>query len=158
MKCPYCNKDDDRVVDSRSSDDGFAIRRRRVCDACGRRYTTYERIESPKVKVVKRDGARVPFERGRIKEGLERACWKRPIPEATLETIVSDVEHHIAQNYESEVESRVLGELLMDRLRELDQVAYVRFASVYRKFNDAKDFADEVRPMLGDEGAEQPEA
>ncbi len=148
MKCPYCQVDNDRVIDSRASEDGCAIRRRRECSGCRRRYTTYERVERTTVKVIKKDGARVPFDRNKIKQGLEKACWKRPISEATLEAMVNDLENHVEMNFEMEVESDYLGELLMDRLRELDQVAYVRFASVYREFKDARDFVAELRPML----------
>ena len=107
-------------------------------------------MERTSVKVVKKDGARVPFDRNRLKQGLEKACWKRPIADSKLEAIVSDVENRVEASYESEVESRLLGELVMERLRELDQVAYVRFASVYRQFKDARDFVDELRPMLSD--------
>ena len=152
MKCPFCQADNDRVIDSRASEDGFAIRRRRQCQACKRRFTTYERVERTTIRVVKKDGARVPFDRNKLKQGLEKACWKRPIPGAELETIVSDIENHLETHFESEVESRYLGELVMERLRGLDQVAYVRFASVYRQFEDAHDFVDELRPMLSESG------
>ncbi len=150
MKCPYCHVDDDRVVDTRSSDDGLAIRRRRECHQCKHRFTTYEYVERTTVKVVKKDGARVPFDREKLKQGLEKACWKRPISDAKIEGVVSEVENHIAANFESEVESRAIGELVMQQLRELDQVAYVRFASVYRQFEDAHDFVDELTPMLSE--------
>jgi transcriptional repressor NrdR len=148
MKCPYCQSDHDRVIDSRASDDGCAIRRRRQCLACKRRYTTFERVERASIRVVKRDGARVGFDRNKLKQGLEKACWKRPISGAKLEAIVSAIENDVETHFESEVDSRYLGELVMRHLRELDQVAYVRFASVYRQFQDAYDFADEIRPML----------
>ncbi len=151
MKCPYCQSDNDRVIDSRESEDGFAIRRRRQCSDCRRRYTTYERVERTSVKVVKKDGARVPFDRDRLKEGLEKACWKRPISDTKLEAIISKVENQVEMNFDSEVESRYLGELVMRYLRELDQVAYVRFASVYRRFTDVRDFVEELRPMLSDQ-------
>ncbi|MGQ9575974.1 MAG: transcriptional regulator NrdR [Thermoguttaceae bacterium] len=150
MKCPYCQVDNDRVLDSRASEDGFATRRRRECLACKRRYTTYERVERTTIKVIKKDGARVPFDRDKIKKGLEKACWKRPISDAQLEAIVSAVESHIEANFDSEVESRYLGELVMQHLRKLDQVAYVRFASVYRRFEDVRDFVEELRPMLAE--------
>ena len=150
MRCPFCQADQDRVTDSRASEDGFAIRRRRQCLACKRRYTTYERIERTQLKVVKKDGARVPYDRDRLKQGLEKACWKRPISDSRLEAIVRDVENDIETQFESEVESRYLGELVMRRLRDLDQVAYVRFASVYRQFEDVHDFVDELRPMLSE--------
>ncbi len=150
MNCPFCQVDNDRVIDSRASEDGCAIRRRRQCQACRRRFTTYERVERATIKVVKKDGARVPFDRNKIKQGLEKACWKRPIPVAKLEAIVSEIENHVETNFDSEVESRHLGELVMQHLRKLDQVAYVRFASVYRQFQDAHDFVDELTPMLSE--------
>lgn len=152
MKCPFCQADNDRVIDSRASEDGFATRRRRECLACKRRYTTYERVERTAMKVVKKDGARVPFDRNKLKLGLEKACWKRPISDARLEAIVSEIENHIETNFDSEVQSRYIGELMMQQLRELDQVAYVRFASVYRQFEDVQDFVDELKPMLGERG------
>jgi transcriptional repressor NrdR len=148
MKCPFCRVDNDRVIDSRASEDGFAIRRRRECLDCRRRYTTYERIEEWAIKVVKKDGSRTPFERDKIKRGLEKACWKRPISEEQIETIVSAIESEIYANFESEVQSQTLGELVMRHLRQLDQVAFVRFASVYREFKDVRDFVDELEPML----------
>jgi transcriptional repressor NrdR len=150
MKCPFCQADNDRVIDSRASEDGFATRRRRECLGCKRRYTTYERVERTTMKVVKKDGARVPFDRNRLKLGLEKACWKRPISDAKLEAIVSDTENNIEAHFDSEVESRYIGELVMQQLRELDQVAYVRFASVYRQFEDVQDFVEELKPMLTD--------
>jgi transcriptional repressor NrdR len=148
MKCPYCRGDNDRVIDSRASQDSFAIRRRRECLCCRRRYTTYERIEEPAIKVVKKDGVRVPFERDKIKRGLEKACWKRPISDEQIEAVVTAVENDVHANFDTEVESRYLGELVMRHLRQLDQVAFVRFASVYREFKDVRDFVDELEPML----------
>lgn len=148
VKCPFCQCDNDRVADTRASQDGSAIRRRRQCLACKRRYTTYERIEGTAVKIVKKDGAREPFDHSKIKRGLERACWKRPIGDAQLEAIVAAVENDVEANFESEVESRHLGELVMQQLREVDEVAYVRFASVYRQFKDVHDFVSELKPML----------
>ncbi|GAB4138284.1 transcriptional regulator NrdR [Thermopirellula anaerolimosa] len=148
MKCPYCKYDDDHVIDSRVVEDGTAIRRRRECNLCGRRFTTYERLERRPVKVVKRDGSRVPFDRIKLKSGLEKACWKRPVSDAQLERIVNLIEQQIEADFESEVESRHIGEMAMQHLRDLDQVAYVRFASVYRRFEDAVDFVEEIRPML----------
>jgi transcriptional repressor NrdR len=150
MKCPFCQADNDRVIDSRASDDGSAIRRRRKCLACKRRYNTCERVERKAIKVVKKDGARVPFDRNKLKLGLEKACWKRPVSDVKLEEIVTETENYIEANFESEVESRSIGELVMQQLRELDQVAYVRFASVYRQFEDVRDFVEELRPMLGE--------
>ena len=150
MKCPFCHADNDKVIDSRASEDGAATRRRRQCNDCKRRYTTYERVERTTIRVVKKDGTRVPFDRIRLKQGLEKACWKRPISDADIESVVTEVENYIEANCESEVESRYLGEIVMEQLRDLDQVAYVRFASVYREFKDARDFVDELRPMLTD--------
>ena len=140
--------DNDRVIDSRACQDGYAIRRRRQCLKCKRRYTTYERIEESAIKVVKKDGSRVPFSRDKIKYGLERACWKRPIADRDIERTVAAIENDVYSSFESEIESRRLGELVMDHLRELDEVAFVRFASVYRQFADAGDFVDELRPFL----------
>lgn len=148
MKCPYCRKDNDRVIDSRASQDGFAIRRRRECLSCRRRYTTYERIEEQAIKVVKKDGVREPFEREKIRRGLEKACWKRAISDEQMEAVVSAVEGDVYANFDAEIDSRSLGELVMKHLRQLDQVAFVRFASVYREFKDVRDFVDELEPML----------
>lgn len=150
MKCPSCHSDNDRVIDSRSSEDGFAIRRRRECLACRRRYTTYERIERTAVKIIKKDGSREPFNHAKIKQGLEKACWKRPVSDAQLEGIIASVENDLETNFEAEVDSRRVGELLMQYLRDVDQVAYVRFASVYRQFEDVHDFVSELRPMLAE--------
>ncbi|MCE9553458.1 MAG: transcriptional regulator NrdR [Planctomycetes bacterium] len=148
MRCPFCRSDNDRVIDSRASEDSFAIRRRRECLDCRRRYTTYERIEERAIKVIKKDGARVPFEREKLKSGIEKACWKRPVSDAQIEGLISEIENDVLTNYDAEVDSRYLGEQVMIRLRELDQVAYVRFASVYRQFKDVRDFVDELEPML----------
>jgi transcriptional repressor NrdR len=156
VKCPFCHEDNDRVIDSRAAAEGAAIRRRRQCLACRHRYTTYEQVERTSIKVVKKDGVRVPFDPARIKLGLEKACWKRPISDARLDEIVAAVENQVEADFEVEVESRYLGELVMQHLRKLDQVAYVRFASVYRRFKDVHDFVDELRPMLSEaEGREQ---
>ena len=148
MKCPFCRKDNDRVIDSRASQDSFAIRRRRECLSCKRRYTTYERIEEQAIKVVKKDGIREPFERDKIRKGLEKACWKRAVSDDQIETVVAAIEADILANFDAEVDSRYLGELVMKELRQLDQVAFVRFASVYREFKDVRDFVDELEPML----------
>ena len=140
--------DNDRVIDSRASQDGLAIRRRRECLACERRYTTYERPEDVTVKVIKKDGARVPFDREKIRQGLERACWKRPISGAQIDAAVDRIENDVYASFDAEVESRELGLVVMEHLRDLDEVAFVRFASVYRQFNDVHDFFEELRPML----------
>jgi transcriptional repressor NrdR len=148
MRCPYCQSDNDRVIDSRVTPDAGTIRRRRHCQGCDRRFTTMERVEPVTVKVVKKNGAREPFDREKIKRGLATACWKRPIRDEQIEKTVQAIEAHIYEKFD-EIESRYLGELLMERLRELDQVAYVRFASVYREFEDALDFVQELEPILG---------
>jgi transcriptional repressor NrdR len=150
MKCPSCHADNDRVTDSRACQDGFAIRRRRECLLCKRRYTTYEHIERSSIKIVKKDGSREPFDREKIKRGLEKACWKRPIGDEQLEAIITAVENDLEGNIEAEVESRLIGEMVMQQLRKVDQVAYVRFASVYRQFDDVQDFVSELRPMLAE--------
>lgn len=151
MICPHCGKDHDRVIDSRSGEDGQAIRRRRECVACKRRFTTYERVEQDGLRVIKKDGSRVPFQRERLKRGLERACWKRPVTNSQIEEIVVSIQDHIEAVAETEVPSHLLGELAIRHLRRLDEVAYVRFASVYREFKDVQDFIDELRPMLNED-------
>ena len=144
MKCPFCHHGNDRVIDSRSSHDGFAIRRRRECLHCHRRSTTYERTEETPIKIIKKDGTRVPFEREKIKLGLTKACWKRAISDDQLEAVVTAVENELYEKFESEVESRFVGEVVMRHLAQLDQVAYVRFASVYRRFKDIASFEKEL--------------
>jgi transcriptional repressor NrdR len=148
MRCPYCREDHDKVVDSRASGDATIIRRRRECLACGRRFTTYEKIEAHPIRVIKKDGRRVEFDRGKILSGLMRACGKRPISTETLERVVSEIEQEVYSHYDKEVSSRQIGQLVMKKLRALDQVAYVRFASVYREFKAVTDFVEEVKPML----------
>jgi transcriptional repressor NrdR len=140
--------DNDRVIDSRASEDGYAIRRRRECLNCKRRYTTYERLDDSTIKVVKKDGVREPFMREKLRQGLEKACWKRPVSAEQIDGIVTEVEHEIYANFDTEVETRLLGDLVMEKLRHLDEVAFVRFASVYRQFKDVRDFVDELQPML----------
>ena len=151
MKCPFCRVDNDRVIDSRSSQDGLAIRRRRECLGCGRRFTTYERPEETTIKVTKRDGSRVPFDRTKIRRGLERACWKRPINDRQIEATTSAIENDVHTSFENEIDSSRLGELVLEHLRDLDEVAFVRFASVYRQFSDVQDFFEELQPMLEDQ-------
>ena len=150
MRCPFCRLDNDRVIDSRSGDDGTSIRRRRECLACRRRFTTYERLERQTLAVVKKGGVREPFDRDKIKRGLAKACWKRPVTEDEIESAVSALEGELYGGYESEVPSRVIGERLMELLRDLDQVAFVRFASVYREFKDVRDFVEELEPILAE--------
>ena len=148
MRCPFCQTDNDRVLDSRSSEEGYAIRRRRECIQCKRRYTTYERLEELAIKVVKKDGIREPFSRDKIRRGLARACWKRPLSDAQIASVVAEIESDVYANFESEIEPQQLGEMVMEHLGQLDQVAYVRFASVYREFKDVHDFVDELEPIL----------
>lgn len=150
MRCPFCRTDNDRVIDSRAGDDGTSIRRRRECVACRRRFTTYERVERQLLAVVKKGGDREPFDRDKIKRGLAKACWKRPVTEDEIEGVVAALEAELYGNYEIDVPSRVLGERLMELLRTLDQVAFVRFASVYREFKDVRDFVDELEPILAE--------
>lgn len=149
MKCPFCRYDETKVVDSRASQP-HAIRRRRECLECQRRFTTYEKIEESPLKVIKKDGARVPFDRERIRVGLEKACYKRPVSDEQIEAIIDDVEATVYQGFDREVPSRDIGELVFSRLRDVDQVAFVRFASVYREFKDVNDFVEELEPMLKD--------
>ena len=149
MKCPYCRQDNDRVIDTDTIEGGAIIRRRRHCVACDRRFSTYERIEQHPLKVVKKDGRRVPFDRERIRAGLEKACEKRPVSAETIDQLVSEVEADVYRAVEREVPSDYIGELVMQKLRKLDPVAYVRFASVYREFKDASDFVEEIEPLLG---------
>lgn len=151
MRCPFCKVDDDRVVDSRASNDGFAIRRRRECVACDRRYTTYERIEESPLRVVKKDERREPFERRKILLGLLKACEKRPIPISQLEAITERIENKVLEEFDTEVPVTYVGRLVMEELKKIDQVAYVRFASVYREFKDINQFMSELKDMLGDE-------
>jgi transcriptional repressor NrdR len=148
MKCPFCHADQDRVTDSRASDDGLAIRRRRECLKCQRRFTTYERYEPTTLKIIKKNGEREPFSREKMIRGLEKACWKRPVSQEEVEGVVTAVEREVYEQFEDEIDSTALGGLVMEHLRELDQVAFVRFASVYREFKDVRDFVDELKPML----------
>jgi transcriptional repressor NrdR len=148
MKCPFCRADDDRVIDSRSHDDGYVIRRRRQCSECERRFTTYERVAELDVRVIKKDGTREPYNPEKIRRGIELACWKRPVRTDRVEQIIGEVLQEIYLLGEPEVESRQIGEMVMDKLSDLDQVAYIHFASVYREFKDLNDFVDEVSPML----------
>jgi transcriptional repressor NrdR len=150
MQCPFCRKGETKVVDSRTSDN-FAVRRRRECLSCNRRFTTYERIEESPLKVIKKDGTRVPFDRESIRRGIEKACYKRPVSDEQIDELIARVEADIYESFEREIPSRNIGELVFNALRELDQVAFVRFASVYREFKDVNDFVDELEPMLRDD-------
>ena len=147
MRCPYCQQDNDRVGDTRTSVDGFVVRRRRICCACGEKFTTYERVETPNIPVIKRDGTQVPFDRESLQRGVLRACWKRKISDEQIAALIAQVERDIDSSFETVVESRFIGERVMYYLHKLDQVAYVRFASVYRQFKDADDFVRELQRM-----------
>ena len=136
MKCPYCSNPDTRVVDSRPADDGASIRRRRSCDACGKRFTTYEKIETIPLIIIKKDNTREQYSRMKIENGVIRACYKRPVPAEEIERMVDKIETMIFSLEEKEIPSNVIGEMVMDGLKDLDEVAYVRFASVYREFKD----------------------
>ena len=148
MRCPYCKVDRDRVIDSRAAGDGFVIRRRRECLECARRYTTYERIEETPLRVVKKDGTRVPFERRKILLGLMKACEKRPVSIDQLDEMTARIEDALHGKYDREVPTTEIGRLVMRELKKVDQVAYIRFASVYREFKDVSEFVEEVKPML----------
>jgi transcriptional repressor NrdR len=148
MRCPFCREDNDRVIDSRAGDDGHSIRRRRECLGCRRRFTTYERVERQLITVVKKGGERESFDRDKVKRGLAKACWKRPLTDDDLEEIICSLEAELYGGLESEVSSEIIGERLMELLRDRDQIAYVRFASVYREFKDIRDFLEELEPIL----------
>jgi transcriptional repressor NrdR len=148
MKCPFCRSNHDKVIDSRGDGDGIAIRRRRECLGCGRRFTTWERVEELEMKVVKKDGVREPFSREKIRRGLSKACWKRPVSDVQVDELVDSLESEMYSRYDGEVDSRDIGEMVMQRLALVDQVAFVRFASVYREFKSVQDFVEELRPML----------
>jgi transcriptional repressor NrdR len=149
MRCPKCGCQDDKVIDSRASREGATIRRRRQCIACGYRYTTYEEIERGGLVVVKRDGRREDFSREKLSSGLKKACQKRPISPKVIEDLVESITNEITDKYEREVPAEVIGKLVMEGLRATDEVAYVRFASVYRRFQEATDFVQEVKKLEG---------
>lgn len=148
MKCPYCGYIDSRVIDSRASDDREKIRRRRECLSCSKRFTTYEIIETVPIMVIKRDKTREPFDREKLRLGLTRACEKRPVSYEELDKIVSNIERKIQSSFDREVSSNVIGEYAMDFLKDIDEVAYVRFASVYRQFKDINSFMEELSKLL----------
>jgi len=153
MKCPFCHHDNDKVVDTRTGEDGGIVRRRRFCCHCNKRFTTHERVEATTVRVIKRDQTRVPFDPQKIKQGLERACWKRPVSDVQIMQLVGEIVNEIDARYDSEILSGEIGKMVMQRLRKLDQVAYVRFASVYLEFQSARDFSNALQPMLCEENA-----
>lgn len=148
MKCPYCGVENTRVIDSRPADDGAAIRRRRQCDACNKRFTTYEKVDSIPLVVVKKDMNREPYDRAKIEAGIFRSCHKRPISVEQIKTFVDEIENEIFAMEEKEISSSTIGELLMEKLKTLDPVAYVRFASIYREFKDVNTFMDEIKKIL----------
>lgn len=148
MKCPYCNTESTKVVDSRAADDNTSIRRRRQCENCGRRFTTYEKVETFPLMVIKKDDTREPFDRGKIEAGIVRACHKRPVSVEQVNDLINDVENIIFNMDTREIQSSTIGELVMDKLKSLDEVAYVRFASVYREFTDVNTFAEELIALL----------
>ena len=148
MKCPFCGHPEDKVVDSREGKEGHVVRRRRECLSCSRRFTTYERIDEIPFMVVKKDGRREPFDRTKLMTGLLRACEKRPVSMTALEKIVEEIENLVQESPEKELAASAIGERLMERLKEMDQVAYVRFASVYRQFGDLNEFMEELKGLL----------
>lgn len=148
MKCPFCNQDNTRVVDSRPADDNCSIRRRRLCDACGKRFTTYEKVETIPLTVIKKDLTREQYDRSKIEAGVVRACYKRPISVQRINGMIDEIETEIFNREEKEIDSKAIGEIVMDKLKSLDAVAYVRFASVYREFKDVNTFMDELKKIL----------
>ena len=148
MKCPFCNQEPTRVIDSRPADDNSSIRRRRLCDECGKRFTTYEKVETIPLIVIKKDNNRETYDRAKIEAGVLRACHKRPIPVQAINELIDQVELEIFNKEEKEIPSKLIGEIIMNRLKNLDSVAYVRFASVYREFKDVNTFMDELKKML----------
>lgn len=148
MKCPFCGRDNTRVIDSRPSDDNNAIRRRRVCDVCGKRFTTYEKVETIPLIVIKKDNNREQYDRAKIEAGVLRACHKRPISANDINKLIDEVETEIFSREEKEIPSDEIGEIVMDKIKDLDDVAYVRFASVYREFKDVNTFMSELKKML----------
>ncbi len=149
MKCPFCENIDTRVIDSRPTEEGHAIRRRRECDNCSKRFTTYEKVEEMIFMVIKKDGSREAFDKNKVMNGIVKACEKRHVDMASIEKIVDDIERGLNNMMEKEVESHLIGEVIMDHLKDLDEVAYVRFASVYRQFKDINTFVAEIEKLLG---------
>ncbi|MDD4564544.1 MAG: transcriptional regulator NrdR [Eubacteriales bacterium] len=149
MRCPFCENPDTRVIDSRPTEEGHAIRRRRECDGCSKRFTTYEKVEGIVLMVIKKDGSREAFDRNKVLNGIIKACEKRPVPIDSMEKIVDEIERGLNNMMEKEIESKLIGEVLMEHLKKLDEVAYVRFASVYRQFKDVNTFVAEIEKLLG---------
>ena len=150
MKCPFCSHENTRVIDSRPAEDNNSIRRRRVCDECGKRFTTYEKIETIPLIIIKKDNNREAYDRSKIEAGVLRACHKRPVSAQQITTLVDEVENEIFNREEREIPSGTIGELVMNKLKDLDAGAYVRFASVYREFKDVNTFMDELKSVLND--------
>lgn len=148
MKCPFCNQENTRVIDSRPAEDNSSIRRRRLCDGCGKRFTTYEKVETIPLIVIKKDNNRETYDRSKIEAGVLRACHKRPISAEAINGLIDQVEQELFNKEEREIPSKLIGEMIMNRLKDLDSVAYVRFASVYREFKDVNTFMDELKKML----------
>lgn len=148
MKCPYCNEADTKVIDSRPADDNSSIRRRRQCEHCGKRFTTYEKLETMPLMVIKKDNSREAFDRSKIEAGILHSCHKRPVSTQQINAVVDEIENQVFNREEKEVETSVIGEMVMEKLQELDEVAYVRFASVYREFKDVNTFVDEISKLL----------
>ncbi len=148
MRCPFCGQDKDRVVDSRSSQDGRSVRRRRECEMCKKRFTTYEYVEDVSLTILKNDGRREPFDRQKLQRGIELACKKRPVSSEQITALVDEIQEKFQNLSQPEITSKELGEEVMKRLKDLDEVAYVRFASVYHKFKDVSEFMDELKGLL----------
>lgn len=150
MKCPYCGHADTKVIDSRPAEDGSSIRRRRCCDVCGKRFTTYEKVETIPLIIIKKDNTREQYDRSKIEAGILRACYKRPVSVEAIKATMEAIETDIFKREEKEISSSVIGEIVMERLMELDEVAYVRFASVYREFKDVNTFMAEIKKILNE--------
>ena len=148
MRCPFCNQDNSKVVDSRPVEDTNSIRRRRMCESCGKRFTTYEKVETIPLSVIKKDQTREPYDRAKIQGGILRACYKRPIPVEKIEMTIDSIEGDIFDSVDREIPSTRIGEIVMEHLKDLDAVAYVRFASVYREFKDVSTFMDELKKFM----------
>ena len=148
MKCPFCNQENTRVIDSRPVPDNNSIRRRRQCDECGKRFTTYEKIETIPLTVIKKDQSREQYERRKIQDGITRACYKRPVSVERIESLMDEIETEVFNREEKEIPSALIGEIVMDKLKDLDAVAYVRFAYVYREFKDVDTFMDELKKIM----------
>lgn len=148
MKCPFCNEDDTKVIDSRPADDNSSIRRRRQCERCGKRFTTYEKLETMPLMVIKKDNSRETYDRAKIEAGIVHSCHKRPVSIQQINRMIDEIENQIFNMEEKEVETSIIGELVMNKLKEVDEVAYVRFASVYREFKDVNTFMEEIGKLL----------